>query len=135
MLRKLLTLSRNGGEAPEVDPWLHEALGALDPAERNRGYWSDFQRTAVLSAGPELARRRRLAEVTVSDVVFSWSRGLVPAAMMAAAAAAAFLLLRPTESTPFLRLEEALLEGIEVASGGAPAVDLEVEITLASESF
>ena len=134
MLRKLLTLSRNGGEAPEADPWLQEALGALDPAERDRGYWSDFKRAAVFSARTELARRRRLAEVTVSDVVFSWSRGLVPAAMMAAAAAA-FLLLRPTQSAPFVRLEEALLEGLEVASGGAPAVDLEVEITLASESF
>jgi hypothetical protein len=134
MLRKLLTLSRNGGEAPAADPWLREALGALDPAERDRGYWSEFRRTALLAAAPELARRRRLAEVTVSDVVFSWSRGLVPAAMMAAAAAA-FLLLRPTESETFLRLEEALLEGIETAGGNTPAVDLAVEITLASESF
>jgi hypothetical protein len=132
-LRKFWTFSRNGGDSAP-DPWLREALGALDPAERSPGYWGDFKRSVVLAARPELARRQRLAELTVSEVVFSWSRALVPAAMMAAATAG-FLLVRSNETGPFVRLEEALLEGIEVTEGGAPAVDLEVEITLASESF
>jgi hypothetical protein len=131
--RRLWTSSRNGGDAPP-DPWLHQALGSLDPGARDPGYWADFQRTVLLAARPELARRRKLAELTVSDVVFSWSRALVPAAMMAAATAA-FLLVRSEESGPFVRLEEALSEGLIVAEGGSPTVDQEVEITFASESF
>lgn len=134
MFRKLWTSSRNGGDASERDPWLHQALGALDPAERTPGYWSNFKRTALLAARPELLRRRKLAELTMSDVMFSWSRTLVPAAMMAAATAA-FLLIRSDTPSPFpVRLEEALSEGIEVA-GTAPSVDFEVEISFASESF
>ena len=85
-LRKFWTFSRNGGDSAP-DPWLREALGALDPAERSPGYWGDFKRSVVLAARPELARCQRLAELTVSEVVFSWSRALVPAAMMAAARA------------------------------------------------
>jgi hypothetical protein len=131
--RKLWTFSRNGGESAP-DPWLHQALGTLDPAEGAPGYWGDFKRTVMLAARPELVRRQRLADLTVSEVVFSWSRALVPAAVMAAATAG-FLIVRANETGPFVRLEEALSEGIEVAGGGAPAVDLEVEITFASESF
>ena len=134
MFRKLWSSSRNGGDASDQDPWLQQRLGALDPAERTPGYWSNFQRTALLAARPELLRRRKLAELTMSDVMFSWSRALVPAAMMAAATAA-FLLVRSDRSAPLpVRLEEALSEGIEVA-GSAPSVDLEVEISFASESF
>jgi hypothetical protein len=132
-LRKLWTFSRNGGDAAP-DPWLHEALGALDPAERSPSYWSDFKRAVLVAARPELARRQRLAELTVSEVVFSWSRALVPAAVMAAATAG-LLLFRSDESGPFVRLEEALSEGIEVSEDATPFIDLEVEITLASESF
>lgn len=134
MFRKFWTSSRNGGDAPDHDPWLQQTLGALDPAERTPGYWANFQRTALLAARPELLKRRKLAELTMSDVMFSWSRALVPAAMMAAATAA-FLLVRSDTSSPLpVRLEEALSEGIEVA-GSAPSVDLEVEISFASESF
>jgi hypothetical protein len=134
MFRKLRTLGRNGSVPHQPDPWLRRALGVLDPGEDAPSYWVDFKRAALLAARPELARRRRLAEVTVSEVVSSWSRALVPVAMMAAATAA-FLLVRSRDAGPFLRLEEALSEGIEVAEGGSPTVDLEVEITLANASF
>jgi hypothetical protein len=133
MFRKLWTFSRNGGDSGP-DPWLHQALGALDPGERAPGYWRNFERTVLAAARPELARRRRLAEITVSEVVFSWSRALVPAAMVAAATAA-FLITRSEESRRFVRLEEALAEGIQVTGASTPLIDLEVEITLASESF
>jgi hypothetical protein len=123
------------GEArPERDRALERALGTLDPAAHVPGYWTDFRRRVMLAAAPELARRRRWAEVTVSDVVFSWSRTLVPSAMMAAAVAGFLLMRAGSRDLPApLRLEQILWEGIDLTSG--PQVDLEVEISFAAESF
>ena len=113
-LQKLFRFSRNGSE-PEGDAWVEQTLTALDPAAREPRYWFEFHRGVMQSAGAELARRRRLAEVTVSDIVFSWSRALVPAA--AAASLAAFFALRPVSTEPApLTLEEILYESADVSS-------------------
>lgn len=132
MFRKLWSFSGNGAEEPTRDVWLGKALGVLDPVDGDPRYWSDFRQALLRAAAPELARRRRLSEVTVSDVVFSWSRALVPAAVMAGAAAV-FLVTRPemTEGPAPLRLEELLMEGLEVV--GDP--NDEVELRFASEIF
>jgi hypothetical protein len=115
VLQKLFGFSRNGTE-PDPDAWLEKTLVSLDPAQREPRYWFEFHRGVLLSAGAELTRRRRVAEVTVSDVVFSWSRALVPAA--AVASLAAFFALRPpaVESPVPLRLEEILFEGTDVSA-------------------
>jgi hypothetical protein len=116
VLQKLFSFSRNGAE-PGNDAWVEKTLTSLDPADRDPRYWFEFHRGVMLSSGAELARRRRLAEVTVSDVVFSWSRGLIPAA--AAAAVAAFFALRPVSieaPRPGLRLEEILFESTDVSA-------------------
>ena len=42
-------------------------------------------------AASELARRRMLVEVTVEDLLASWSRAVLPVAMAAAVAAIAFI--------------------------------------------
>jgi hypothetical protein len=122
LLQRLLGFSRNGTE-PEKDAWLEKTLTSLDPAQREPRYWFEFHRGVMLGAGSELARRRRMSEVTVSDVVSAWWRALVPAA--AVAALAAFLALRPptTESPVGLRLEEILFDGTEIS---ASAVTSEV---------
>jgi len=71
-------------------------LEELDPGRRDPRYWQGFQERVMRSASLELERRRRRLEVaTVSDVVFSWGRTLVPAA--AVAAALALLLISPRE--------------------------------------
>jgi hypothetical protein len=84
------------------------ALGALDPAAQDPRYWERFQARVMLAAAPELRRRRARGEVvTVTDVVLSWGRMLVPTAL--AAAVAAGLLITPRTPEPeMLGLEETL---------------------------
>jgi len=64
----------------------------LDPARSDPGYWAHFQDRVMARALPELARRRRQAHLSVVDVVHSWSRLLVPAAVAAAAVAGMLLM-------------------------------------------
>jgi hypothetical protein len=123
------------GTSPERDPGLEEALRALDPAAARPQYWLEFRRAVLFAAAPELARRRRTAEITISDVVFSWSRTLVPAAMVAAAAAVLLVLRPDTASGPLpLRLEQMIWEGVDL-SAGDPRAALEVEVSFAAEIF
>ena len=115
LLRTLFNANGNGHDA-SADPWVDRALGTLDPGARDSRFWSAFHRRTLMAVAPELARRRRQAELTVSDVVFGWSRALVPAAL--AAALGAFLLMQPDAVDPMpLRLEEALLQGAEFTAG------------------
>lgn len=96
------------------------SLSGLDPGTRNPAYWGWFYRTVMARAGPELARRRGEGTVEVADVVASWSRALVPVALLAAALAG-LLLMENRASGPPSRgvlpspaaLEEALLQGVD----------------------
>jgi len=67
-------------------------LEALDPGAQEPEYWARFHEAVLRAASPELARRRAMP-LTISGVLLSWSRALVPAA--AAAAAIAGVLLVP----------------------------------------
>jgi hypothetical protein len=132
---KLLGLGTSGANGDHPDAAVQRTLGVLDPARTKPGYWADFRRNAVFAAGPELARRRRLSNVTVSDVVFSWSRALLP--MAAVAAAVALLLVMRTRPEPgevALTLDEMLWEGIDLSSI-EPAATSEVEISFASSNY
>jgi len=105
----------DGPEGP--DPVLARSLEQLDPARRDPMYWFRFRDHVLSSSARELARRRLMSELTVSDMLASWGRTLVPTALLAAAVAA-FLLMR-SEDVPSiipLAVEELLVEGI----GGAP---------------
>lgn len=84
------------------------ALEALDPAALDPGYWERFQAGVMLAAAPELRRRRARGEVvTVTDVVLSWGRMLVPTALVAATAAG--MLITPRAPEPeVLGIEETL---------------------------
>ncbi|MDZ7779101.1 MAG: hypothetical protein U5R14_04070 [Gemmatimonadota bacterium] len=103
---------------PRMDMELYEALTSLDPGERDPAYWTRFGSSVLSGAGPELARRRALASMTVGDVLIGWARALVPTAMVAVAVAGVMLMRAqgaPT-STP-LGIEEMLvsdLQGITV---------------------
>lgn len=97
-------------EAPDeqVSAW----LGELDPGRDSATYWMRFHRDTVAAASFELARRRRDAQRTVTDVVSSWSRAIVSAALVAAAAAGIFLAQPGADVTPgAVGVEEVLLFG------------------------
>lgn len=70
------------------------ALDALDPGFDDPAFWARFQSRVMKAAMPELARRKWSRELTVSQVVLSWSRMLVPMSA-AAAVAAGFMLMQP----------------------------------------
>lgn len=107
------------------DPALRRALRSVDPGTADPTYWFRFRSHAMASAARELARRRMLADLTVSDLVVSWGRTLVPAALVAATLAA-LLLARgvPGPGVLPLGVEEQLAEGLD----GAP-----IPTVLASE--
>jgi len=99
------------------DPQIAEALRALDPAADDPGYWLRFQRSVMRAVEGELARRRMVADLTVSEVVTSWSRAVLPTALVVAAVAT-MLLVRPSligidaEPSSPLALEEMLADDI-----------------------
>jgi hypothetical protein len=132
---RMLGIGGSGANGDHPDAAVQRTLGVLDPARTTPGYWAEFRRSAVLAAGPELARRRRLAAVTVSDIVFSWSRALLPTAAMAAAIALLMVLRsQPEEGQAALTLDEILWEGIDVSSI-EPATTSEVEVSFASSNY
>lgn len=94
-------LKEDGAEIHEFggDPVLTEALAALDPASADPDYWLRFRTWVVTEAAAELARRRMMVEVTIEDVLASWSRAVLPVAMAAAVAAIA-LIRSPSVDAP-----------------------------------
>jgi hypothetical protein len=103
------------------DMELAEALGALDPESLDPNYWFRFKGWVLTEAGPELARRRLMADLTVVDLLTSWSRTIVPTALVAAVMAGIVLLRAGT-------LNFAPMPGpVEVV-----AADFEVEPVLLS---
>lgn len=76
---------------PGRDSMVAEALETLDPAKADANYWFRFHGRVMAGASAELARRRMMARLTVVDVMASWSRTVVPTAMLAAAVAALIL--------------------------------------------
>lgn len=96
---------------------------ALDPGWGDPGYWDRFQDRTLALLEPELARRRRAGErITVSEVVTSWSRTVVPVAMAAAAAALMVLLTHPAGPGEG-ELAEVATQGDAVAEAPASAAE------------
>lgn len=114
-------MMRHTHDAPSTDPGdrdprMEEWLSLADPAEGRPGYWASFHRNVMEAARFELARRRRLADLTVAGTVTSWARTVVPSAVLTAAAAAVILLLVPPPATVAevdLSVEELLSVGLE----------------------
>ena len=101
----------NEGQDVELGSYLR----FVDPASSDPNYWLRFQSWVLKSAGPELARRRLMADLTVGDVIMGWSRTLVPAAMLAAALAGLFAMRSGTTAAApvAVGVEELLVVGIE----------------------
>ena len=98
------------------DEELSEMMAALDPGHTDQTYWPRFHRSVMGQALAELGRRRVIANLTVSQIMHSWARTVLPTAA-AAAAVAAFVLLRPATEVQAARgviaVEEALMEGLD----------------------
>lgn len=128
---------KNGTETDGLDRdvQLARALELLDPVTREANYWFRFRSWVVESAGPELARRRLTARVTVADVLNSWARTVVPTAVLAAAVAGMLLVRAEALVAPQpIGVEELLLSEIE----GLPipvALDPENAVASALENF
>ena len=83
-----------------VDMEIYAALRALDPGERESGYWDRFSGRVAGGAGQELVRRRAAASMTMGDLVVGWARTLVPTAMLAAALAGVVLMRGEVAESP-----------------------------------
>ena len=98
------------GRDSQVSAW----LSALDPGHGDAAYWVKFHGSAMEKGRFELARRRREADLSVTGLVSSWSRALVPAALAAAAAAGLVLAetSAPTATEYDLLVEDVLTMGM-----------------------
>lgn len=100
-------------DEPGRDMALAEALESLDPASREPNYWFRFHGRVMSAASSELARRRMIADLTIGDVLASWSRTLVPTAVLAAALATLMLVRAGSGTLPqAVGVEEFLLTDI-----------------------
>lgn len=104
----------NRGDAPSDelgrDMVVANALQSLDPADHDPQYWLRFRSWVMTEAVDELARRRMMVELTVGDVLASWSRALVPTALAAAIAAVALTSGQPAQEA--VGVEELLVEEV-----------------------
>ena len=128
----------NKTEAIGRDIELATALAVLDPAQPDPNYWMRFREWVVTSSAGELARRRLMVELTMGDVMSSWARTLVPAAV-AAAAIAGFMLVRApaNDRQQVVSVEELLTSDVEGET--IPVTlgedDAEPAVAFASEIF
>jgi len=84
----------------EQDVELAQALALLDPAQQDPNYWFRFRSWVLTNATAELARRRLMHQLTVTDVMSSWARGVVSTAALAAALAGLLLVRGPGAPAP-----------------------------------
>lgn len=128
--------SVRAGDELGRDMELASAMELLDPGHTDPSYWMRFRAGVLRRAAPELARRRLAAEVSLPEVVMSWARAVVPAAMLAAALAGVMLLHEYTVSDAqptTVGVEELLVTGVQ---GSTIPVELErAQVAFASESF
>lgn len=112
----MISFNRQTGstDEPVRDTELAEALDCLDPANVDPNYWFRFHGRVMAGAGTELARRRMMSGLTVGDVLASWSRTLVPTAMLAAAVATLILIRTGSGSLERPATADGLLASEEV---------------------
>lgn len=90
------------GQSDELgrDMVVAERLAVLDPASEDPNYWLRFRAGVMGDAARALAQRRLIADLTVADVLTSWGRAIVPAALAAAMGGIMLLRAGSVEVTP-----------------------------------
>ncbi len=116
------------------DMELAAVMELLDPGYMDPAYWMRFRAKVVRHGGPELARRRLMGDPSLPEVVMSWARAVVPAAVLAAALAGLLILHDHSVSQPrTVGVEELLVAGVQ---GSTIPAELErTQVAFASESF
>lgn len=99
-------------------------LRALDPESSTPGYWVQFHGTVIERAQLQLARRRAEVRLTISRLLFGWSRTVVPAAL--AAAALAGLLLMDSGRTNLAESDEPVVDILAAGAVFDPLPGLEL---------
>ena len=89
------TKGREGDLGRDLE--LEEQLRVLDPSQDDPSYWFRFRGWVMKEAEGELARRRMSVDLTVEDLLESWSRTVIPVAMAAAIAAIALIRSSPDD--------------------------------------
>ena len=119
------------------DEELAQALGLLEPAQRDPSYWLRFRSWVLSNAAAELARRRLMHELTVADVMTSWARAVVPTAVLAAALAGLLLVRAADVPSPQpVSVEELLVSEVEGETiPAALAPETNGAVAFASEIF
>ncbi|HSG48537.1 MAG TPA: hypothetical protein VLA43_12030 [Longimicrobiales bacterium] len=129
-----------GADYEGRDMELARLLEGVDPASADANYWLRFQSWVLKAAGPELARRRLMADLTMGEVLVGWARAVVPTAV-AASLVAGFLLVRTAQARSDLAhaasVEELLVAGMEGQTIPVALVDDEADpsVTFAAERF
>ena len=90
-----LTKGREGDLGRDLE--LAEQLRVLDPSQDDPSYWFRFRGWVMKEAEGELVRRRMSVDLTVEDLLESWSRTVIPVAMAAAIAAIALMRNSPND--------------------------------------
>ena len=90
------TKGREGDLGRDLE--LEEQLRVLDPSQDDPSYWFRFRGWVMKEAEGELARRRMSVDLTVEDLLESWSRTVIPVAMAAAIAAIALIRSSPDDA-------------------------------------
>ncbi len=90
------TKGREGDLGRDVE--LEEQLRVLDPSQDDPSYWFRFRGWVMKEAEGELVRRRMSVDLTVEDLLESWSRTVIPVAMAAAIAAIALIRSSPDDA-------------------------------------
>ena len=90
-----LTKGREGDLGRDLE--LAEQLRVLDPSQDDPSYWFRFRGWVMKEAAGELARRRMSVDLTVEDLLESWARTVIPAAMAAGIAAITLIRSSPDD--------------------------------------
>ncbi len=85
-----------------------EELHMVDPGVDDGLYWARFHRQVMARAVDELARRREMVRLTISEALSGWARLVVPAAAIAAAAAGVLIVQQPSAGADQVIVEDIL---------------------------
>ena len=113
-----------------------QELQVVDPGAQDGLYWARFHRDVMNRAIAELARRRDMMQLTMSEALTGWARLVVPAAAVAAAVAAVFLVQQPGIGTDQVIVEDILDVPSSIEDGEAePDFTPTLSATAVAESF
>lgn len=112
-------------------------LQVVDPGAQDGLYWARFHREVMTRAMAELARRREMVRLTMSEALSGWARLVLPAAAVAAAVAAIVLVQQPGAGVEQVIVEDILdvPSSIEDDAEAEPDFAPTLSATAVAESF